>query len=377
MKKSYQDYQKRIAIITMYHKSTNYGGVLQAYALVKVLEELGYSAIQVSYKHNRYRKNKNLIYSIMRTLYHQLIKIRIAIWNMPIQKDLNSKIRKFSKFRDSILHTNPLADDELCILNDSFDVFIVGSDQVWHPNNFGTAYSLSFVDKNKKRIAYSASIAHPNIPPEKQESYKKELQKYYSISVREKLSVTLIEDLGFQATRTLDPTLLLDRSDWEDIASDSMFKSKYIFCYFFENDDQRKVLVERVSRITKLPIISLASLDNRYHRKNKWKKINQIIDAAPQDLLALIRDASYIFTDSYHVSVFSCLFEKDFFVFSRGEMGSRIETLLNDFDCLDRFIHDHEYDSFDLKIKRNLPSEISIQQLREDSFNFLKTSIED
>lgn len=369
--------KSRIAVITMYYKSTNYGGVLQSYAMIKALEKIGYSAVQVSYERGANNQTRSIIYSQLRRLYYLLMKMRVLIINLPIQRSINLKQDKFSSFRDTIPHTDVVNDNNIINLNKIFDIFITGSDQVWHPNNFSTAYSLNFVAMNKKRISYSASIAHPYIPLEKQDLYMEELQKYQFISVREKLSVTLIEDLGFQATRTLDPTLLLDRSDWEDIASDSMFKSKYIFCYFFENDDQRKVLVEKVSRITKLPIISLASLDNIYHSKNKWKKTNQIIDAAPQDLLALIRDASYIFTDSYHVSVFSCLFEKDFFVFSRGEMGSRIETLLNDFDCLDRFIHDHEYDSFDLKIRRKLPSEISIQKLREDSFNFLKTSIVD
>lgn len=367
--------QPRIAVITMYYKSTNYGGVLQSYAMIKALEKIGYSAVQVSYERRVNNKNRSVIYSLLRKGYHFLRGMKLRLFNLPIQGSLNTKYKKFSSFRESIPHTDIVNDNNINDLNKVYDIFITGSDQVWHPNNFETAYSLKFVAMGKKRIAYSASIAHPYIPFEKQETYKKELQTYYSISVREELSVSIIEKLGFHAVRTLDPTLLLTRKDWERITPDSLFKSEYIFCYFFDDDIHKKELVERVGKLTKLPIVVLSCLDNTNRIKKNWNVDKQIVEASPQELLALIRDASYIFTDSYHVSNFSCLFEKDFFVFSRGEMGSRIETLLNDFNCTDRFIHDHEYSSFDIKTKRKLPSESSIQQLREDSFNFLKTSI--
>lgn len=173
-----------------------------------------------------------------------------------------------------------------------------------------------------------------------------------------------------------DPTLLLTRKDWESISSDSLFDSEYIFCYFFENNDEQRKLVEKVSKITNSPIVVLSCLDNRNRIKNKWNVNKLIIDASPQELLTIIRDARYIFTDSYHVSVFSCLFEKDFFVFSRGKMGSRIETLLSDFGCRDRFIQEDEYDFFNVYTPRNLPVESSIQYLREESIKFLKASIE-
>ncbi len=366
----------RIAVITMYYKSTNYGGVLQSYAMIKALEKIGYSAVQVSYERGANNKNRSVIYSLLRKGYHFLRGMKLILFNLPIQRSLNAKYEKFSSFRESIPHTDIVNDNNIDELNQEYNIFITGSDQVWHPNSFETAYSLNFVAMDKKRIAYSASIAHPNIPFEKQEAYKIELKKYQSISVREDLSVSLIGDLGFQATRTLDPTLLLTRNDWESISSDSLFDSEYIFCYFFENNDEQRKLVEKVSKITNLPIVVLSCLDNRNRIKNKWNVDKQIVDASPQELLALIRDASYIFTDSYHVSVFSCLFEKDFFVFSRGKMGSRIETLLSDFGCGDRFIQEYEYEFFDIHTPRNLPVESSIQYLRGESIKFLKASIE-
>jgi len=364
----------RIAVITMYYKSTNYGGVLQSYAMIKALEKIGYSAVQVSYERGNNNKNRSVIYSLLKKGYHFLRKMKLVLFNLPIQGSLNTKYKKFSSFRESIPHTDIVDDNNINDLNKVYDIFITGSDQVWHPNSFETAYSLNFVAMDKKRIAYSASIAHPNIPFERQETYKKELQLYYSISVREEISVSIIENLGFHVVRTLDPTLLLTRKDWETITPDSIFKSKYIFCYFFEDDTYRREIVEKVANLTKLPIVVLSCLDNRNRIKNKWNVDKQIIDASPQELLALIRNASYIFTDSYHVSVFSCLFEKEFFVFSRGKMGSRIETLLSDFGCRDRFIQEYEF--FDVHTPRNLPVESSIQYLREESINFLKASIE-
>ena len=366
----------RIAVITMFFKSTNYGGVLQSYAMIKALEKIGYSAVQVSYERGVNKKNRSVQYSLLRRGWHFLKKIRQIILNLPIQRSLNAKYERFSSFRDCIPHTDVVNDNNINDLNQVFDIFITGSDQVWHPNCFETGYSLNFVAMDKKRIAYSASIAHPNIPFEKQETYKKELKKYQSISVREDLSVSIIDELGFQAIRTLDPTLLLTRNDWDLIISDSLFDSEYIFCYFFENNIKQRKLVEKVSKITRLPIVVLSCLDNKNRIKNKWNVDKQIIDASPQELVALIRDARYIFTDSYHVSAFSCLFEKDFFVFSRGKMWSRIETLLSDFGCMDRFIQEDEYDFFNINTPRNLPVESSIQYLREESVKFLKASIE-
>lgn len=367
----------RIAVITMYYKTTNYGGALQAYALVKSLERLGYSASQISYDRRNLNKNQNFIYAQLRTAYHLVNSLQKIMINFPIQKKLNLKYCKFSKFRDCIPHTDIVNDQDITIINDSFDIFITGSDQVWHPNNFETAYSLSFVENEKKRIAYAASIAHPSIPLEKQEVYRKELQKFHSISVRENLSVSIIQELGFQVIRTLDPTLLLSKSDWEAIAPKALYDFKYIFCYFFENNSQQSKLVEKISKIMNLPIVVLSHLNNRNHKRDKWDVDYQIIDASPPDLLALIRDARYVFTDSYHVSVFSCLFGKDFFVFPRGEMTSRIETLLDDFSCQERFIDEEQYDSFTVDTQRKLPSEDSIKQLREKSLGFLRASIED
>lgn len=366
----------RIAVITMYYKSTNYGGVLQSYAMIKALEKIGYSAVQVSYERRVNNKNRSVKYLLLKKGYHFLRKMKLIFFNLPIQESLKAKYKKLSSFRESIPHTDIVNDNNIDDLNKIYDIFIAGSDQIWHPNNFETAYSLNFVAMDKKRIAYSASIAHPNIPLDKQEIYKKELEKYYSISVREKLSVSLIEDLGFKVNKTLDPTLLLSKAEWEAISSESLYTTGYIFCYFFQNNDEQRKLVEKVSKTINLPIVVLSCLDNRNRIKNKWNVNKQIIDASPQELLALIRDASYIFTDSYHVAAFSCIFEKEFFVFSRGKMGSRIDTLLSDFRCKNRFISGDELQTFDIYKQRSLPRKESIIKLREESITFLKDSIE-
>ena len=215
------------------------------------------------------------------------------------------------------------------------DSFIIGSDQVWNPYYEAKEYEfLTFVPK-EKRLSFAASIGADSIPEDAKWYFKKNLSDMKYISVREERAAEIVKELtGRDADITLDPTLLLDKADWEIIAKKPTIniEDKYICTYFLGE------VPEAVKAFTKekaLPIYALNSQDSP-----------ELFTLDPAEFLYMIQNASYVLTDSFHAVAFSIKFHKEFYVFDRKEEGvssmfSRIETITKRF-CLENRIQNRD-----------------------------------
>lgn len=208
-------------------------------------------------------------------------------------------------------------------LGDSFDYFIAGSDQIWHPM-FGLRDHLrflSFADPHK-RVAYSASMGVPEIPGHLKRAYREGVRGMAHVSVREARAAELIaQHVGRRVPVTLDPTMLISPERWRDLAvcPPSLQGGGYAAEFFLSPPDAHAMCLVRdyVSRK------GWASVDLREDAHEDLRALG------PLELLGSIRDANLVVTDSFHVAVFSTMFQVPFLLHGRGDMNSRFDTLLD------------------------------------------------
>jgi len=223
-------------------------------------------------------------------------------------------------------------------ISSEYDRFICGSDQVWNHNitDFDRNYFLDFTEDTLKKNSYAASFGISSIPLEHAKEYKTLLKGFNHISVRENQGKKIIKDLiNREAELVLDPTLLLNKQDWERIAIDYKKEKEYILLYTFGNSPTIKTFVEELSEQTGYAIV--------YISYSAIKRVNAIYEkcVGPAEFLGLFKNARYVVTNSFHGTCFSLNFNKEFFLEMLPEsqgVNSRLENILDLFDLRSRQI---------------------------------------
>ena len=354
---------------------------MQSYALCKVLNDKNYDAKQIQYKYYSKKKTKKTLVKKDFKYYCKAIVLRFK-WRY-ISKMSQNRFTEFDEFRKSIPHTESVfTDDNISETLDEFDSFIVGSDQVWNPHLNAPSYLLSFANNGKKGIAYGASLGVTSLTSEQKGYFKKYLTNFSAISVREKDAVSIIQKLtNIGVQWVLDPVFLLSKNDWITLASNNRIQHRYIFTYFLGEDKKQREIVKRFAQRKKLKIVSLPHILNYYNDADSGFGDIRIYNASPKDFLSLIKNAEYVFTDSFHAVAFSTIFNKEFFVFSRGDMNSRIESITSVFGLEKRYIK--QIDAInDFFFEKITPADYSQNQkefdeLKKLSLDFLFKSLND
>lgn len=338
-----------IGIVTHYYGSINYGGNLQAYALCAFLNQNDY-AEQITYKfQDGYKKNiKEKVKYILNTKTRSKFGIIYQYFYNKFRKKAIAQFSEqrknaFEKFcKEFIPHSKEIysaAELKNCVNN--YDVFITGSDQVW--NGYNSGFFLDFVPSEKYKMSYAASIAKTSLSSEEKEKFRESLKSFRAVSVREETAIDLLEGLSpIPPELNLDPVLLLTRQDWEKLCSDRFPKEKYVFCYFLGPNSRARKAAKRFAKKIGVNVLAIPMWIRKIDKKYTDKTIG---DASPQDFLSLIRNAEAVFTDSFHATVFSIVFQKNFYVFNqtrKGDMSSRIVTLMKLFGMEERFCDTRE-----------------------------------
>ena len=361
----------RIGIVTLYYKNNNYGANLQAYALNRVISEMGYKPKHISYY------GSNRAHYFFSNVKHFLLSRKNTI-SRNIEKR-NSDIRRFNK---TIPHTKLFFKKNIEKSNKNFDCFIVGSDQVWNPEWMDKFTSLAFTFNDKLKISYAASIGKVNLNNEQVSKLKKVLDNINSISVRERENISLLESLtDKKVVCTLDPTLLLDKKQWEEISSDRLIDEEYIFCYFLRGDTIFRDIANDYSKLKKLRIVTLPYLNGKFRACDQGFGDYRLFNISPRDFISLVKYSSYVITDSFHAVVFSHIYERPFIVATKkdDEMGCRMKSLVELFGTENRYLNDFSFFTLDYlkeleKNKYILKTE-KYEQLKEKSLKFLEESL--
>lgn len=348
---------KKIGIITICD-NTNYGNRLQNYALHKIISNLGLDNVTL------WDKKEN-------TLKEQ---IKLAIKKVLPTSNINrKKYILFQKFTRKKIANKYVSMSNLKEINNKFDYFIVGSDQIWN-YNFGHAQEkdfLKFANYNKT-ISYAPSFGISNIEDEWKERISDGVNHIKYLSVREQQGAKIIKELtGRDAQVVLDPTLLLSKEDWCNIQKKpkKMIKEKYILTYFLGEKTQK--LNEEISKLSKdenLKIINLCDIEDK-----------DFYACGPSEFLYLFNNAELVLTDSFHACVFSMIFNKPFYVFDRNSKGmksmnSRLDTLLSTFKQEQRKIN--SLDSIDDVFECDYKESYEILKIKQnESLTFLKNAL--
>ncbi|MBR4066776.1 MAG: polysaccharide pyruvyl transferase family protein [Bacteroidaceae bacterium] len=329
---------KRIGIATI-HKSSNFGGSLQAYALYKYLESQGHSVEIIDLLrpvHDRfiYDSRYKPYRSTRFTLKNRLLEFAKQLLGYKDNKGYSSEVskQKFAEFFKDIKYSKEYRKVRY-IYKDApqYDVYVSGSDQLWNPmHSFSIEpFFLTFAPEGCKKISYATSIGVTKLTDREKTDFKRWLASYEAISVREdegkQLLGSFIKDKNIEVVA--DPTFLLDIKDWKKLAITPSMKENYILLFSLSN---AKPLVDFAIRMSKesgkrLVIIKGPSLDAN--------SPDYILDnnIGPREFLGYFDNADIVITDSFHGSVFSMLMgAKNFFSYIQpvSKTGNRITNLL-------------------------------------------------
>ena len=338
----------RIGVLTL-QLHNNFGGILQAYALQKVLKDFGHNVVLIDksryvslgpwYKRypiytkrgiNRFIFGKNII--VKADIEQNRLLKTIAKYTEPfIEKYIRRGYTKdFSNIREM-----------------DFDVLIVGSDQVWRPKYFFSKIENAYLEFAKewriKRIAYAASFGTEEweYTEEQTNNCATQLKKFNAVSVRESSAVQLCNDnFGVKAEHVLDPTMLLLKEDYIKLFKDynAAQSDGNLFCYILDEGEEKKSIVDCVVKEKGLQPFYVNS---RYEDLDA--PLEERIQQPIEKWLRAFYDAEFVITDSFHACVFSIIFNKPFIVYGNKERGmARFESLLTLFELEERIVSTKE-----------------------------------
>lgn len=375
-------------------KTQNYGTKLQAFAMQNIFTGLGYDVeiISHTYVSGKKQKLKNLFSAKKVLVYIKRKKqSRKNLSNSRYAQCVSERNSAFDRFTNKYLPStrNFSSLENLKNYSKRYDAVICGSDQVWLPVQIQSGYySLSFVPENIRKIAYAPSFGISSVDKRDEKMYKDFLCKMDFLSCREQSGCEIIKKLtGRNAQIVLDPTLLADKAVWDKLSGNTpVVDGNYIFCYFLGSNPEHRSKAKELSKLTGCKLVSLPHVDSFVEADENYADLT-LCDIAPDEFVNLIKNAKYICTDSFHGSVFSTIFEKEYFVFERfasndkQSTNTRIYSLLTSLKLTDRLIKNENLNSIEWqneiykKIDYKTVNEC-LSNLRKSSFDYIKNSLD-
>jgi len=354
-----------------FHASHNYGSMLQAYALQKTLNRLGYSNKIINLRTKKQRD----IYPMWRNKPKTFKSLVKKILLFPYK---NQVMRKYDLFENFLQNNLELTEEysDITDLEHSIpqaDVYISGSDQIWNTStdDFTDLYFLPFIN-DKKKISYAPSFGPKNNIPTK---YINHIKNFDILSVREKASADMLTHLLGRSVKTvLDPTLLLNSSSWLELTDTSLSKTgeDYVFIYSPGAGNEFTSFIKTFSRGSSLPLVS----SNVFNiRKLYFNNVKYQLDSGPVEFLNLIKNARFVIAESFHAVVFSILFKKPFAAFN-GLKDNRMNNILTMLDLKQTAIDENS--KINIKSFDNIDFDNAISKLesfKNYSIDFLKEAV--
>lgn len=373
----------RIAIITL-PLHTNYGGILQAYALQRILEQAGHDATLID--DNPYvklpSKTRFLIY-LKRAFLRYFLRKEIEVFpDIAQNRRERTKRKNTSKFIEK--HIKKIAIKNVQEINElDYDGYVVGSDQIWRCiyNRYFPGTRNAFLEFaknwNVKRIAYAASFGTDKweYTPEDTAKCEELAKKFDAISVREKSAVKICkEKFEVNAAHLIDPTMLLTSENYIKLFQEAGTPKSEgdLMCYLLDKSQEANELIDYISNKKQLtPFHTNSEVENEY------AKMKERIQPPVESWIRGFYDAKFIITDSFHACVFSILFKKPFIVLGNKKRGMpRFISLLQAFNLTERLVADKkEAESI---IDKSINWENVEKQLvkhRKEALHFLHTHL--
>lgn len=359
---------KTVATIT-YHRSDNFGSVLQAYALGEKLHQMGYRQYVIDYRKPEVAR----LYRIFKPV-SSAFNVATNGYHLLHYGQLCRRKKRYEAFRQKWLRLSPVyrSKKELMDQPPEADAYVVGSDQVWHTGilDFDDSYLLDFVQAGRK-ISYAASGIKKDTPQDDILHLQQKTADFQAVSVRENIAAQRLRE---NATVCIDPVLLLQKEDWAKLCTPQKRKKPYMFCYFagmvsedFEQFTRKKAEELGLERILIMP-----------QWRNFFRPGVRGYAAGPEEFLSLLAGAELVCTDSFHGTAFSVLLNKPFVVGQAEPFADdRLATFLTLVGLKDREIDPAKPTLTELQQVDFTHANEVLENLRQRDTQWLKAAIEE
>mgnify|MGYP000053746760 CR=1 FL=1 len=347
-----------LAIVT-WNTYYNFGTYLQAFALQQYLYQEGFdnmilddSSYIISYKPKLKDKLKKPLL--------KLVKKEFRVF----EKSITQSHSLFDSFKRNMLHIDYF-NQSLTTLDSKYDIYICGSDQIWNPFSLEDSKTDFFYASfsQKKKIAYAPSIGVSEVPQQYKEKLRNLTFNFNFLSAREQQGVDILHKLtGKEVVRVVDPTLLLDSKQWNVLLpKNPPCNEKYVLAYFLTPNN---IYINAVSEYAHKKGLRL----KMFFIHKSYNEYNcDLITAGPIEFLHYVKDAEYLFTDSFHGTIFASIFHTQFFTFRRFKQtprsqNSRVEGLFDMMGVSERLLDEETYSK--------------IYNLKDINFTHIKTNLD-
>lgn len=310
-----------IGILTM-HRVVNYGSALQTYALQRFLNEKGFESeiIDFVFTNNPHGLKNWLRYFIKRNFIGSI------------------KFRRFWEENYMLSKQCYKTKEELSDTSCKYDIYLTGSDQVWNPNHNGDELTFMFdfiKSPTAIKVSYASSFSTSAIPQRMEKKYSELLSLYSAISVREEKAVALIKRLtGKEAAWVCDPTLLVDKEAWTELAKKGRLKIKkpyvlfYILTYAYNPYPEIEHIIQQVQE--KYKGCKFVFLNGKVSDRRRHNSV-VINNLSPYEFISLIENAEFVVTTSFHGTAFAINFRKPFYSIIQSNLllDDRMYSLLH------------------------------------------------
>lgn len=341
--------------IATFFQYDNYGTRLQNFALCQAIRKMGAEPVTLAID-NKMEKKIRFVKDIC--AYMPNVSSRQLIWRSNRKKRL-----VFQRFNKELC-LQKVKYKELDKLDFSDALVIAGSDQIWSPMHLAERkqeaelYFLRFAPE-EKRYAYAPSFGEEDIPDKMKDMYRRYLNEFEQLSVRETAGQALIRNITDLEVPVLpDPVFLLNKEEWEIAINSSDIvipEGNYIVVYFLSRQSEN--VWRKIKSAAKLKNARIISISGNYYKKGE-------LVPAPDAFIKLIDGAQAVFTDSFHGSAFSIIMQTPFLVFRRKdvEQFSRLDMLLDKYECRNVFVDNENQRDYDKMLCRSTTDKEKIMQ---------------
>lgn len=351
--------------IATFHNVINYGGILQAYALTKYLNQIGHTAECIDYRNETLDiKYDHKLYDVRKSILDNL-KHFVKYYLLSKGK---SKEAAFDRFISQHIPLSEKVDSQR--LNDSidaeYDVIVIGSDQVWNPKLLGGKldefYLANFARQGQPKVSYASSAGSYRFDPSELNQIKAALSTFKAVSVRESFLKDQLTPLIDPVSVVVDPTLLLTKDEWLSISTPPAKKvpDQFVLIYTFDSNKTCFDLASQIAQMKALEIVTICAPNRKDYLQNATLAGENI---GPSEFVYLFSRASYVVTNSFHGTIFSMIFSKPFYSVYKKNNPERVRNLLANTGLTDRMVNEDftiktpeqlciDYDNIDRNMKQ-------------------------
>lgn len=369
----------KVGVLT-FHRASNYGTALQAFATVEALRSLGFDAELMDYRPEytertlrpRYLKKAKSPKEVASILINRLV-----YGNQP-----NEKIHRFLEYINELpcSQNSCKTVQELEAVAKSYDVILSGSDQLWNPRITGDDLAYFFPFPHPNKVSYGSSFGERSVSKDRQALLSPLLKQFRVMGLREETALQLTrqmvgDDYAGKLCRVIDPTLLLEAEAWKKHRNTSVKlpEGGYILTYYMIETPILRAITEKLRKETGLPVVNIKPSK----RQILLHEGHNMMWAGPREFLSCYAGAKYVVTNSFHGTAFAINFEVPMYVAPlpvsmAGEVNSRLVDILDWYDLSDRWIENEDaVQKIDLRATMDNLKQIS-RINREESLQKLK-----